>query len=95
MYDLLMEFLGTFVFLTVVLTAGEAIPIGLTLAAVIFFCSKISFAHINPAISVMMFAKGALSLEKFVGYVIAQVLGGLVALMLYNQTVAKKLFARK
>ena len=94
MFDLLVEFVGTFVFLSVILTTGQAIPIGLALATAIYFGGKISGGHFNPAVSTMMVVKGAISLEKYIGYVVAQVLGGLVALMFYNATVNGK-FAKK
>lgn len=84
MFDLLVEFIGTFIFLSVVLITGQAIPIAVTLLAVIYFTSHISGGHVNPAISTMMFVKGALPLDKYVGYVVAQILGGLLALYFYN-----------
>ena len=41
MINYLVEFIGTFIFLSVILTSGEAIPIGVALAAVILFGGKI------------------------------------------------------
>lgn len=86
MFDLIVEFLGTFFFLSVIIVTGQAFPIGLALAISIFFGGHISGGHFNPAVSTMMFAKGAIRLEQYIGYVVAQVLGGLVALMFYNAT---------
>lgn len=94
MFDFLVEFVGTFVFLTVVLTSGQAIPVGLILAGVILFSSGISMGHFNPAISTMFFVKGSMSIEKFIGYILAQVLGGLLALLFVNTALGKK-FVRK
>lgn len=84
MFNLLVEFIGTFIFLSVILTTGEAIPIGLALATAIFFGGKVSGGHFNPAVSTMMLMNRKLSVEQFVGYVIAQVLGGLVALWFFK-----------
>lgn len=84
MLNLLTEFIGTFIFLTVILATGQAIPIGLALAVAIYFGGKISGGHFNPAVSTMMLVKGSISVETFIGYVIAQVLGGLVALMFWK-----------
>ena len=84
MLSLLTEFIGTFIFLSVILATGQAIPIGLALAVVIYFDGKISGGHFNPAVSTMMLVKGAISVETFIGYVIAQVLGGLIALMFWK-----------
>lgn len=86
MFDFIAEFIGTFVFLSVVLATGQAIPIAATLLSVIYFSSHISGGHINPAISTIMFVKGALPSDKYIGYVFAQILGGLLALYFYNMT---------
>jgi len=81
---LLVEFIGTFVFLSVILTTGDAFAIGLALAVAIFFGGKVSGGHFNPAVSVMMFAKKAISHMELISYIVAQVLGGLVALGFYK-----------
>ena len=78
------EFLGTFFFLAVILATGEAVPIGIALAAAIFMTAKVSGGNLNPAVSTMLFAKGALDATTYIGYVIAQILGGLMALFFYK-----------
>lgn len=90
MLDLAVEFIGTFVFLTIVLTTGQPIPIVVGLLAAIYFGGHISGGHFNPAISTMFLAKGTLSVDKYIGYVLAQVLGGLVALMFYRLNASVK-----
>jgi aquaporin Z len=80
------EFIGTFVFLGVILATGEAIPIGLALAVVIFLIGRVSGGHVNPAVSAMLYAKGDISSSQFGSYVVAQVLGGLCALMWFKKT---------
>ncbi len=86
MWKLLTEFVGTFIFLSVILTTGQAVPIAIALAAVIYFGGGISGGHFNPAVSTMMLVKGAITVDTWIGYVIAQVLGGLVALMYWKAT---------
>ena len=86
----LTELIGTFIFISVILTTGQAFPIAIALAAVIYFGGSISGAMFNPAIAAMFYAKGTISLEKCVSYIIAQVVGGLLALLWYKSTVAKK-----
>ena len=54
----LVEFLGTCLFLYVILATGSPIPIGLALAAAIFVGGKISGGHFNPGVSVMMAVGG-------------------------------------
>lgn len=90
MFKFVTEFIGTFIFLSVILTTGEAIPIGLALAVAIYFGGKVSGGHFNPAVSTMMLMNGKLTLERFAGYVIAQLLGGLVALWFITRTHPKR-----
>lgn len=78
------EFLGTFFFIAVILFAGHAIPIGIALAVCIFMTATISGGNLNPAVSTVMFAKGALDGRTYTGYVVSQILGGLLALVLYR-----------
>lgn len=87
---LLAEFLGTFFFLGVILATGEAVPIGIALAAAIFLTAKVSGGNLNPAVSTMLFAKGSLDAATYIGYVIAQVLGGLMALLFYKVAIDTK-----
>ena len=73
------EFLGTFVFLSVILSQGQALPIAMALAVAIYLGGAISGGHFNPAVSVMMFLRNNIDLATLVGYVVAQVLGGVAA----------------
>ena len=77
---LLVEFFGTVIFLGVILTTGEAIPIGLALATSIYFGGKISGGHFNPAVTLMMLANKKIKNVEALGYIIVQILGGLCAL---------------
>ena len=74
------ELIGTFFLLGVILASGEAIPIAAALAGAIFLVGKVSGAHLNPAVSTMMFAKGDITGLTLCAYIIAQVIGGLLAL---------------
>jgi len=80
----LIELIGTFIFLSVILSSGEAIPIAIALAAVIFFGGKISGGNYNPAVSTMMYMNNKLNTTDYVMYVISQIVGGLLALALHN-----------
>lgn len=80
------EFIGTFVFLGVILSTGDPISIGLALAVVIFLNGKVSGGHFNPAVSAMMYAKGDINMTKFSLYVVAQILGAMCALLWFKQT---------
>lgn len=82
----LSEFVGTFVFLLVILVVGQPIPIVIGLLAAIFAFGNISGGHMNPAVSTMMLAKGDIDFMTYIMYVIAQVLGGLAALLWWSLT---------
>ena len=80
------EFIGTFVFLLVILVVGQPIPIVIGLLAAILAFGNISGGHMNPAVSTMMLAKGDINLMTYIMYVIAQILGGLAALLWWSLT---------
>ena len=94
---LLVEFIGTFIFLGVIMAtlkdgAIAALEVGLALAAVIFFGGKISGGHFNPAVSIMMLLRrqpdyGAV---ECVSYIIAQILGGICAYFFITRSLALK-----
>ena len=81
------EFLGTFIFLSVILSQGQALPIAIALAAVIYFAGSISGGHMNPSVSILFHLKGDLSLTDFIFYVIAQMAGAALALYFFNNVV--------
>ena len=85
MLKYVVEFLGTMFFFFVILVTGKPIPIGLALAAAIFVGGKISGGHFNPGVSVMMTVGGKLPLKDLAPYIIAQILGGLLALQIQNK----------
>jgi len=82
---ILTEFVGTFVFLLSIVATGNPWIIGATLAVMIFLAAPISGGHLNPAVSLMMLYNGTISLTVAVGYIIAQIAGGIVATVLYHK----------
>lgn len=82
---LLAEFLGTFLLvLSIIASGGNAWVIGGTLAVIILLVGSMSGAHVNPAVSLAMFLKGALSSQELGAYVVVQLLGGAASLYAYN-----------
>tara|TARA_B100000424_G_scaffold42022_1_gene28482 strand:+ start:17810 stop:18076 length:267 start_codon:yes stop_codon:yes gene_type:complete len=81
----LVEFLGTVFFLYVIMATGNALAIGAALALAVLIGGPISGGNFNPAVSVMMVAAGKLPKQDLLGYILAQVAGGLVALELYKR----------
>lgn len=84
MLSYVVEFLGTFLFLSVIVATGQPMLIALALLLVILLGGSISGGHFNPAVSLMFWAKGALTGQDLLGYVVAQSLGGLGALTVYK-----------
>ncbi len=78
------EFVGVFLFVYVILATGNPVAIGATLTAIIYAVRNISGGHINPAVSIAMNFAGKLSTPKLFGYIIAQILGGITAVLLYK-----------
>ena len=90
----LAEFLGTFVFLSVIITTVEShnifksasawIKIGLALSVAILSFGIISGGHFNPAVSLMFYVNNQLPMEDFVVYVVAQLLGAIGAFIYFR-----------
>ena len=85
----LVEFIGTFFFLSIILNAVAEqsygpVAIAIGLLAAIYFGAKTSGANFNPAVSIMLYFKGKLSGELTVLYISAQIIGALTALSLNN-----------
>lgn len=94
MKKLLAEFIGTFWLVlggcgSAVLAAsfpglgigfvGVAIAFGLTNLTMVYAIGHISGSHINPAVSVGLWAGGRFDSKDLIPYIVAQVLGGLLA----------------
>jgi glycerol uptake facilitator-like aquaporin len=87
---LIAECLGTALFFSCILAYGEPIPIVVGLLAAIYAFGKVSGGHFNSAVSFMMFLKGDIDLSKFILYVSAQLVGAIIALSWWKQTLKKK-----
>ena len=58
---------------------GVALAFGLTVVAMAYSIGHVSGAHLNPAVSTGAFFAGRLSTKDYMGYVVAQVFGGIIA----------------
>ncbi len=60
---------------------GVAFAFGLSIVSMAYVIGNISGCHINPAVSLGVWMSGKMSDKDFVGYVISQCLGGILAAM--------------
>ena len=58
---------------------GVALAFGLTVLTMAFAIGHISGCHLNPAVSIGLWAGGRFSAKELVPYIVSQVLGGIVA----------------
>lgn len=94
---LVAEAIGTFVFLLIILTVlfrkQDAIPshaapvlIGVGLLVSIVVASGLSGSgHLNPVVSLVMGLNGQISMMEVAHHVIAQIVGGVAAFMVFQQ----------
>jgi aquaporin Z len=86
------EFIGTFALAAVVVLtlSSQVFPVatplmaGIVLMVMVYALGPISGSHLNPAITAGLFVARKIDLKKAVLYVIAQMLGGVVALAVAN-----------
>jgi aquaporin Z len=81
----LVEFVGTFFFLYVIISTGNPIAIGSALALAAFLGGKISGGNFNPAVTIMMAAAKKMPTSDVLPYIMAQIAGGLLALEMYKR----------
>ena len=58
---------------------ATAFAFGLSIVAMAYSVGNVSGCHVNPAVSTAMFVSGKLSAKDLGGYIVAQVIGALVA----------------
>jgi glycerol uptake facilitator-like aquaporin len=91
----LVELVGTFIFLVVVISTGNPIAIGLVLIGLIFFALWISGGYFNPAITLLGFLNNSLDGTQFVLFLIAQFCGGILAYLFYYYFLKSKIETSK
>ena len=80
----IMEFVGTFLLLLCVASAGSPLMVGLTLAILVYIGGKVSGGHYNPAVTLALFFKGKICPFGTLGYITFQTAAALIAAILYT-----------
>jgi glycerol uptake facilitator-like aquaporin len=81
----LVEFIGSLLFVYVILATNNPLAIGATLAIVLLLTSRISGGFLNPAVTIMLASSGKLPKNDVVPFCLSQVFGGLVALEIFKR----------
>ena len=87
------EILGTFIFLSIIITSGHAttrssdaltwIKIGLALSISILLVGFVSGGHLNPAVSFMLFLNKDIDITQLFIYIFGQIIGAFFAYLYY------------
>jgi aquaporin Z len=70
--------------------AGVALAFGLTVLTMAYAIGHISGAHLNPAVTIGLFASGRFSAKDIVPYIIAQLVGAIIAAFVLWQIASGK-----
>jgi len=76
------ELIGTFLFLSVIFITGNPLAIGASLTVLIYLGIDVSGGHYNPAVTIAALYNKGISPDTAVGYILAQIVGGLAAVTL-------------
>ena len=71
---------------------ANGVATGAILAVLIIMLAPISGAHLNPAVSIVMRLNGTLETSEFFAYIVSQVAGGVVGVMIAHTMFAETLF---
>ena len=81
----MLEFIGTFLLAAgVIISQGQPFGVMFILMSIVLLAGGISGAHVNPLITVGAWATRRINTIKALFYIVAQVLGAMVAFMLLN-----------
>ena len=86
--SLVAELFGTFVLTAALLNSGGNVIIAAVVVMVLVMAlSRLSGGHMNPVVTVAMWATKQISAIKAAGYIVAQVVGAMLALVVVTQFV--------
>lgn len=84
--SLIAELVGTFILTFAVLnTLGNAVVAAMTVLILVLMLSKLSGGHVNPVVTVSLLVTKQISLVKALGYIVAQFLGAMLAVVVATQ----------
>ena len=84
MKNYITEFIGTFFLVLAIGLTKNPIAIGTMLMVMVYMGGHISGAHYNPAVSIAMIIRGLLSIKEAIKYILSQLSGAILAVLLVN-----------
>ena len=75
---------GTYVFFMCILQSTDPLPIAIGLLAAVYMFGKVSGGFFNSTLSFIMYLKGTIGFVKLLVYILAQTIGGILALVTWN-----------
>jgi glycerol uptake facilitator-like aquaporin len=86
LFSLVSEFFATFLLvLSILITNGNVLFVGVTFMGLLLLTGKVSGGHLNPAVSLAMYAKRKYPLSTILLYIASQLLGGVLSVYVYNK----------
>lgn len=86
----IIELVGTFFLATAIAFTKDPLIIGAVLVSMIYMGGYISGGHYNPAVSLGFFLRGKLTPKELGNYVLFQVLGALLAAVVYVTVIGQR-----
>jgi glycerol uptake facilitator-like aquaporin len=80
MEQLFAECIGTYIFFMCILQSGDPIPVVIGLLTAIYIFGKVSGGFFNSTLTIVMYLKGTIDAVKMFAYIVAQIVGGALAL---------------
>jgi aquaporin Z len=87
MLKYLVEFLGTALLVFTIFTTNNWLAIGAALAIAVLLGGSISGGAFNPAVAIALYSSGKILKTDLVPYILAEILGGLVAFYIFKKFV--------
>lgn len=82
---LIAEFIGTFLLVaSIIAVQGQPLFVAFALVGIVLVIGGLSGAHVNPALTVGAWVTGKIKSLRAVGYIVAQVLGAIVAFVVLH-----------
>ena len=84
-FALVSEYLATFLLvLSILITNGNVVFVGVTLAGLLALTERVSGGYINPAVSVAMYIKSKISLLEMILFSLFQIGGAITSVYIFK-----------